>query len=48
MLEVGVIPYWLLPEGDHSVADGPADHKGGAGVESDLGHVGDTGREPHV
>ena len=38
----------MLPEGDDSIADGPANDKGRAGVQRHLGDIGDTVGEPDV
>ena len=38
----------MLPEGDDSIADGPANDKGGGGVQRHLGDIGDTVGEPDV
>ena len=38
----------LLPEGDHSIADWPSNHKRCGGVQGDFGDIGDAVREPDI
>ena len=38
----------ILPEGDHSIADWPSNHKRCGGVQGYLGDIGDAVGEPDI